>query len=384
MSRRIVICCDGTSDQFGPTKTNVLRLVRLLKTDESTQIIHYEPGVGTLPEPGYVTPLMQKWSIVAGLAFGAGLQQDVQDLYSYLMDVWEPGDEVYLFGFSRGAYTVRVLAGMLHSLGLLERGNQNLVPYAMRLFRSVRTGSSETPSLRSDYWELCDQFRSTFARPVPLPDDGDNRRFPIRFLGAFDTVSSVGWVWEPATFPFTAQNPSVKCVRHAVSIDERRWFFRQNLFTLEKDRDIQERWLAGSHGDVGGGYAENFGQVWRNSLNWMIEQASHSGLEFDSVRLNDYQITAPAKPWLEPIHDSLTWVWWPLEFFPKWRWSDKTKSKSLSIGLGRHREIKSGALIDRSALLRIRQSQYIPPNLPSSFLETIRGLDDVPDVLAVP
>jgi uncharacterized protein (DUF2235 family) len=151
MAKNIVICCDGTSNQFGPNNTNVVRLVQCLLRDPAVQRPYYDPGVGTLPEPEWHTWIREKIYILLNLAFGFGIRQKVEAAYGYLMDAWEPGDRVFLFGFSRGAYSVRVLAGMLHSLGLLSRGNQNLVPYAMRLFKSVRKTLLQRKSTNEDY-----------------------------------------------------------------------------------------------------------------------------------------------------------------------------------------------------------------------------------------
>jgi uncharacterized protein (DUF2235 family) len=278
MPRNLVICCDGTNNQFGPENTNVVRLVQVLDRDPLEQRLYYDPGVGTLPEPGAMTRIMKRLSELYGLAFGAGLTLKVQEAYAYLMDFWEPGDRVYLFGFSRGAYTVRVLAGLLHTLGLLPRGNRNLVPYAMRLFSAVRNDGVGASDAQAEYWKLCDGFRWAFARPVF--DGDDDRRFPVHFLGVWDTVSSVGWVWEPAKFPFTAQNPSIDVIRHAVSVDERRRFFRQNLMQKAKNRregepeqDLKELWFAGVHSDVGGGYPEQDGGLWRVAFEWMLGEA---------------------------------------------------------------------------------------------------------------
>jgi uncharacterized protein (DUF2235 family) len=128
------------------------------------------------------------------------------------MDTWEPGDRVFLFGFSRGAYAARVLAGLLHALGLLPRGCDNLVPYALRLFGSLR---GTAPGGGESYWEVGAGFRRTFARPVAAGDD--ERTFPVHFLGVWDTVSTVGWVWNPQSYPYTACNPGVAVVRHARS-----------------------------------------------------------------------------------------------------------------------------------------------------------------------
>src|SRR4051794_17529517 len=170
MPRNLVVCFDGTNNQFGPENTNVVRLVQALDRDPARQRLYYDPGVGTLPEPGAFTRV-QKWlSKVYGLAFGGGLTWKVGEAYTSLMEMWEPGDRVFLFGFSRGAYTARVLAGLLHNLGLLPRGNPNLVPYALRLHAAVRDADPG-----SAYWKLCNQFRWTFARAVL--EGGDERRF---------------------------------------------------------------------------------------------------------------------------------------------------------------------------------------------------------------
>src|SRR5262245_10389808 len=223
MSRNIIICCDGTNNEFGSQNTNVVRLVQVIDRDPTKQLVYYDPGVGTLPEPGLFTRIGKNISKWYGLAFGAGLTKNVEEAYSYLMDFWEPGDQVFLFGFSRGAYSVRVLAALLHALGLLPRGNQNLVPYVMRLFGAVRRGSGDQETEReSNYWRLCNEFRWTFARPIT--PGSDDRRFRVHFVGVWDTVSSVGWVWDPIKYPYTARNPSIDMIRHAVSVDERRWF----------------------------------------------------------------------------------------------------------------------------------------------------------------
>jgi uncharacterized protein (DUF2235 family) len=123
------------------------------------------------------------------LAFATGLPGKIERAYTYLAEVWQPGDEVFLFGFSRGAYTARVLAAQLHTLGLLPARNGHLIPYALRLFQAIR--GSEGSDQRQRYWRLCDEFRSTFAREL---DASPARRFPVHFLGLWDTVSSVGGI----------------------------------------------------------------------------------------------------------------------------------------------------------------------------------------------
>src|SRR5262245_51304457 len=254
--RNIVICCDGTDNQFGPQYTNIMRLVRsLARAPGANQLVYYDPGVGTLPEPSAMTWLGRKWSTIRCLAFGADVPRKVAAAYTFLMDFWEPGDRVFLLGFSRGAYTVRVLAGLLHGLGLIPRGSYNLVPYLLRLLHKMRTAHPDTNvDMNSSFWKECVEFRNTLSRTVS--EAQGLQVFPIHFLGAWDTVSSVGWIWNPTTYPFTRTNASIRTVRHAVALDERRAFFRYNGFGKAPDQDVSEMWFPGVHADVGGGYAE--------------------------------------------------------------------------------------------------------------------------------
>ena len=398
MSKNLVLCCDGTNNEFGPENTNVVRLIQVLDRDPNRQRLYYDPGVGTLPEPGFVTWLGKKISDMSGLAFGAGLSWKVQEAYGYLMEQWEPGDRVFVFGFSRGAYTARVLAGMLHAFGLLSPGNENLVPYVMRLYKSARKERQKSSGALGRWQKLCDEFRWTFARTIFTGDD--ERRFPVHFLGVWDTVSSVGWVWDPDKFPYTARNPSVETIRHAVSVDERRWFFRQNLMkkasgyvtAQRKEQDLKEFWFAGVHSDVGGGYPEIFSEkprvtysgLWRVPFEWMVTEARNAGLSVVDERLGKVlQRTPPCEfPWDEQQHESLTRGWWPAEFVPKRVWRSDLQRMQWQMGLGRHRHIPDNALIHRSTLLRMRETGYAPPNISKSFRERILELSgEIPETL---
>ena len=124
--KNIVICCDGTGKEYGRNNSNVVKLYQRLVRD-SDQVTFYDPGVGTFSFPG--RNLGRQSGIVLGSAFGAGMQINIEDAYRYLMDRYRTGDRVFLFGFSRGAFTVRALAGMPHKCGLLQRGSINLVPH---------------------------------------------------------------------------------------------------------------------------------------------------------------------------------------------------------------------------------------------------------------
>jgi uncharacterized protein (DUF2235 family) len=388
--RNFVICCDGTNNQFGTENTNVVRLIQSLERNPVKQRLYYDPGVGTLPEPGTWTWLGKKISDVAGLAFGGGLSWKIGEAYCYLMDYWEPGDDVFLFGFSRGAYSVRVLAGLLHLFGLMPRGNQNLVPYVMRMFKAA--GKKNGEEFRK-HIDLCNAFRNTFAR---IPPNSVDRRFPIHFLGVWDTVSSVGWVWDPAKFPYTRRNESINIIRHAVSIDERRSFFRQNLMTRadRKDgrlpQDLKEYWFPGVHCDVGGGYPETGGGLWQGAFEWMLDEAIMAGLHVEPDRrraiLQRPSSLSPQwtqESWADMKHESLTLRWWPAEFFPKLRALSRERPIRVPmLGLGRHREVEKNALIHETILKRIRlDHSYEPPNLSKQFIRAVRALPIVPEVM---
>jgi uncharacterized protein (DUF2235 family) len=376
MSRSLIICCDGTNNQLGlDSNTNVLRLAEASVNDGVRQIVYYDPGVGTMPEPGLWTKIGQTLNRWWSLAFGTGLIQNVQEAYTFLMNTWHPGDRVFLFGFSRGAYTVRVLAGLLHTLGLLPPHCENQVPYLLRLYGGTRghCGTGDQPS-DSRYWRLCNKYRGAFARTIP---GQRGRRFLTHFLGVWDTVSSVGWVWNPKSYPYTAANPSVDIVRHAVALDERRWFFRQNLFKAGvKGQDLVELWFPGAHADVGGGYQESQGGLWRCAFQWMLDEAQAAGLLVNSATLRKVlsRATLVGPPWAQPLHESLTWKWWPAELVPKMAYQSARTYRVPRLGLWGHRSVPEGALIASDGVERIRSeaAHYSPANLSASFLRMVR------------
>jgi uncharacterized protein (DUF2235 family) len=387
MPKNIVICCDGTSNQFGSENTNVVRLVQVLNRNPSEQILYYDPGVGTLPEPGFVTKIGKKFSELMGLAFGLGLTRKIEEAYSFLMDHYENGDRIFIFGFSRGAYTARALAGVIFQFGLLPAGSYNLVPYLLRLSKEIKELDGSNAAASEKYWDISRGFRETFARTVP--GSGAKVEYVrVHFLGVWDTVSSIGWIWDPSHFPYTARNPAVEIFRHAVALDERRWFFRQNLWSLPKDpskQDVKERWFPGVHCDIGGGYPEDQGGLWQTAFLWMLIEARKAGLDVDTAKVRQvlHKNRIPRPAWANPRHESLKGFWALAEFFPKipkWRgpgfhWP--------TIGLFRSRTIRDGALIHRSALRRIRRAvlEYAPPNLSAPFKDRIRDLTNVPESL---
>jgi len=311
MPKNIVICCDGTGDEFGDCNSNVVKLYSTLVISE-TQAGYYHPGVGTMGAPTARTWWERQWSRAKGLAFGAGLSANIGDAYRYLMDTYKIEDRVYLFGFSRGAYTARALAGLLHMYGLLCPGNDALIPYVIRMFakQSRKAGGMK------DTLEVAENFKATFSRPCP-----------VHFSGLWDTVSSVGWIYNPVVLPFSARNPDVRVGRHAVSIHERRCFYRQNLWGAPlKNQDLRQVWFAGVHSDVGGGYPEKESGLSKVTLEWMLCEAEAAGLQIDHDQAAIVLGEAPPKEGWSPknvkpdpnaiIHPSLHGVWWILEFLP--------------------------------------------------------------------
>ncbi|HVE72512.1 MAG TPA: DUF2235 domain-containing protein [Thermoanaerobaculia bacterium] len=359
MPRNIVLFCDGTANKFGEKNTNVVRIVQSLVRDDQEQIVYYDPGVGTMPGPGLVTRTGRFLSKVIDLAFATGLDRNVEEAYSFLMEQWQEDDRIYLFGFSRGAYTARVVAALLHHIGLLPRGSQNLIPYALRLLRIAR----------KDAREVGDQFRETFARPTGSP----GRRCKVHFVGVWDTVSSVGWFWEPAKFRYTATNPGISIARHAISIDERRAFYRQNRFYAAAGQDLKQLWFPGVHSDVGGGYADS--HLGRSSFEWMLDEAIAAGLHVDAARRDAAASRPPvAKPWLEKKHNELLkpW-WWPLELFPKIHFNTQKQRKEIRMNFFRSRRLLDGELLHESTVRRIKDDpRYNPASISRAFLEHVR------------
>ena len=259
--RNIIVCCDGTGNEFGKNNTNVVATYALARKT-ATQIAYYDPGVGTGgwaydEESGVLRALTDQGT-------GAGLQKNVNDAYRYLMEVYEGADtdRIFFFGFSRGAFTVRSLAGMLHKVGLLERNADNHLEYAAKIYN--QRGNARVAA----------SFKATFSRPAP-----------VHFIGVWDTVESLvlneGKRWTNARL-----NPDIAFAYHALAIDERRKDFRPCLWDERKRKDrqtVKQVWFAGVHSDVGGYYPKR--GLANISLHWMLRMAEAAGMEVDRRRL---------------------------------------------------------------------------------------------------
>ena len=378
MSRNLVICLDGTANQFGRDNTNIVKICECLDRD-ADQIIYYDPGVGTLGDPGALTWVRRKCTQTLGLAIGWGLMQNVQEAYDFLSWHYKPGDSIFIFGFSRGAYTARALAAMVHMYGLLTPGMTNLTPYVADMIgedakgETGRGGATGDQTHTPSRWEIAASFKKHFGRPAT-----------IQFVGVFDTVASTGWVWNPLSLPYTSSNKSVLRVRHAVAIDERRGFFQPLLYkprpedgevTGKLHGDIKEVWFPGVHCDVGGGYARSEQGLAQVALQWMLREASWpakgadpGGLRIDYDKQQRVLHEKYALPnCLADRHWSMKPPWWLAEIIPRVarrQRPDQKWSRAISVNFFRRRCVPKGALMHSSVLKRWEgRPDWRPPNL---------------------
>ncbi|ORY11204.1 hypothetical protein BCR34DRAFT_484456 [Clohesyomyces aquaticus] len=236
--KKFVLCFDGTGNKFSGTDadSNILKIFRMLDRNDDDQFHYYQPGIGTyvmsgsLSHTGRLDRLQSWYQKAKDSAVGTSFDAHVMGGYRFLMRYYSPGDDIYLFGFSRGAYTARFLAEMLDHIGLLSAGNEEMCRFAWKTFQKWQIRLERNAEEKKEKRRLLDfmcAFRETFSRPVR----------PIRFLGLFDTVNSVpkfesAWM-QRSKFPYTARS-SAKVIRHAVAIDERRAKFRQDLISGTK------------------------------------------------------------------------------------------------------------------------------------------------------
>jgi uncharacterized protein (DUF2235 family) len=358
MAKNIVICCDGTGNEFGGHNSNVVKLYGTLAIDGIRQVGYYHPGVGTMGDPTAHNKFSETWSVVKGLAFGAGLLANVGDAYRYLMNTYQDGDSVFIFGFSRGAYTARALAGVLHMFGLLCPGNDGLIPYVIRLYaRKTRDAAGMTHTFK-----VAEGFKATFSRHCPL-----------HFVGLWDTVSSVGMFWDPLKLPYTAQNPDMANGRHAVSVDERRCFFVNNLWGDPlPGQNIKQVWFAGVHSDIGGSYIDSESGLSNITLEWMICEAIQFGLLVvpEKVLILGQVGGCFNQPpnLMQKIHNSLTGAWWILEVFPHLYYDRVSKRPRWRIPFGASRLIPEGSTLHQTVSeKRDMDPRYEPRNLPKTY-----------------
>lgn len=225
ISKNIILCFDGTRENFGPQPiTNVLKLYQILdNNDDKIQMCYYQSGVGTEADFDPVVNVRRRFTLsnfsnITDAMFASSVDHHVVSGYIFLMDNYEPGDQIFMFGFSRGAFIARALAGMLERVGLMNRGLKDMVSMAWRIYESWEY--AEQPSQPNYNTTLADEFKRTFSRTCDIR---------VHFQGLFDSVNSVGIIRD-RLFPCTQRSGIVDHVRHAVSLDERKGKFKQQSF----------------------------------------------------------------------------------------------------------------------------------------------------------
>ncbi|KAL5482738.1 hypothetical protein ACEPAI_9332 [Sanghuangporus weigelae] len=209
--RVLVLCFDGTSNQYDGENTNVVKFFAMLRKDcDDEQLCYYQTGVGTYLPPGTWSSVGMWIAKIMDEAVAWYLDAHVMDGYRFVMQNYRPGDKITIFGFSRGAYTARALAGFLTKIGLLPRDNEEQVTFAYKMYKRTDT----------DGLVLAAGFKATFCRPVN-----------IEFLGVWDTVASTG-ILMSRNLPFTTNNSMIKTFRHALALDERRAKFVPTFWQL--------------------------------------------------------------------------------------------------------------------------------------------------------
>ncbi|MDK1376437.1 MULTISPECIES: DUF2235 domain-containing protein [unclassified Sinorhizobium] len=370
MRKNIVLLADGTGNSASKLfKTNVWRLYEALDLNEQVQVASFSDGVGTSSFKPFE---------VIGLALGFGVKRRVIGLYKFLCLNYQPGDRIFVFGFSRGAFTIRLLVGLVAREGLVDfQSHEELNRNALAAYRAFREKAfpSRLPwtlygrrlrdaSIRGWNW-LTGSRSYDDVRPRTGPRSPEKMK--IAFVGVWDTVAAYGlpideltkavnrWIW-PMTFEKPHLLPCVERARQALSLDdERRTFFPIPWSSTDTDGNeigpdrLCQVWFAGVHSNIGGGYPDD--RLAHVPLCWMIEEAQDAGLKFKPDTVSRYTDFASENG---RIYDSRA----NLGFFYRYHPRD---SKTL---LGHF-----VPLVDWSVLLRMADGPdgYAPVSLPSDF-----------------
>lgn len=386
MSKTIILLFDGTANTVKTNRSNILRLYGCLEKSEQ-QVVWYSPGVGTFGGEGSLFHYRQRLREWLDRATGWGLDANVKEAYRFLVQNYDngkragkrvqPRDRIVMFGFSRGAYTARVLAGFLNAFGLMAPRHLNLLDQAYRAYKGV----AERPDAKGDWDEMNLWYR------VLRPDI-----VPVAALGLFDTVSSV-FEWGRAGPRFrahanTSLNPSVAAVRHAVALDERRALYQPLLWPARQDyfgnrfrrgrnqaQDLRELWFAGVHSDVGGGYPERSSALGKVALDWMIHETRGLGVRYRQSTVNRLvlgrQGDGPSDRYVAPdpmarAQESLTLGWLLTGLVPRRVPGGMTATAlfGLYLPLWRRRHVPNDALLHESVAARQSKTSLASPNLP--------------------
>jgi uncharacterized protein (DUF2235 family) len=316
-------------DQGIGTHPGLVRAVRAYANDSDER----RSALHILQEPCKPAWMPKGLAQVLGLAVGYGLRDNVLQMYEVLSRNWRAGDKVFLIGFSRGAFTVRALAGLVYRCGLAR---PDVVDSPA--FRKCAERAFELYAPHDENRAEIEDFKTKF---------GAADLCEVHFLGLWDTVKSYGGVW-PISLPHLRHNPIVRKVRHALALHEKRsWFAPTSWGGIDSDdpdrlgvkpdpryrtQDVQEVWFRGCHSDVGGGDAEATTAL--VPFHWMLREAEASGLKLSSSAdraREDYRLPASLE-----IHESLTCCWLIVEYFPpRWELDNSRRPPQRFFKIGR-------------------------------------------------
>ena len=401
--RRLIVCADGTwnrpeeGEHVAATSTNVEKIQHAIKAvagsgrNATSQITFYHKGVGT---GDFIDKIL-------GGAFGEGIDRNIMECYQFLVNNYSPGDEIYLFGFSRGAYTARSLAGMIRNSGLLRQENVSMTQEAYSLYRDRNPAKHPESSPAKT-------FRQQFSHPdydsngkVRKDDDGvpvDSTT--ITCIGVWDTVGALGIPIglfdrlnaQRFAFHDTTLSSRVKFAFHALAIDERRKPFAPTLWeqsiedAANKRNWLEQAWFTGVHSNIGGGYPDS--SLSDLALLWMVERIEKHGLGLEFDRAFLAQMTRPNA--LGRLEDSMS---------PFFEGLGPILRKLSEIQVRKESQSLTWEYVHESALKRFTQTQKTPlewnpdnyrdyaslgeralfePELPSPFVEqTIQQILDM-------
>ncbi|KDR77529.1 hypothetical protein GALMADRAFT_407064 [Galerina marginata CBS 339.88] len=338
--RNLVVCIDGTTNKYGAKWTNVLELFSRLETEG--QMRYYKNGIGARDFSLRPSLLFDN---TVDQAIAWNVERGIQLAYHWLSERYKPGDRIFLFGFSRGAFQVRSLAAMIDAVGLVPEGHEEQIPYAYKLYMRLKTASQEETTR-----ELVETFKDKLS----------TANVQVHFVGVWDTVSSVGLIrGKEATLSNSSNHACI--FRQALALDECRVKFQPECISKNNSDPLpsnsKEVWFAGSHSEVGGVHSlmDKALEMRNPALSWMQNEAILAGLLFKECSgewdTNDLGKRLPER--------SLKGSWWFAEYFPVLRLSRKHPDKTTrSLHRGRGRVIYTGQKIHAS--VAFCAPEYVP------------------------
>lgn len=357
MNKNIILCSDGTGNKNVETNTNVFQIYNSVDLESNDQITYYDNGVGTGSNK-YIKGLTG--------ATGLGFKRNITEMYGFLAQHYEPGDKIYLFGFSRGAATVRAMAGMIQTVGLIDcsidecqtNGFFDDLKFEYQLHLAMKAYQSGG--------HVAEDFKK--AKTLGVVD--------IEFIGVWDTVSALGfpqdtswlvrvvstaldwtsdWIFPHHFFNYQLDK-NVQNVYHALAIDDDRKTFHPKVWNeVREDRpkNIEQVWFAGVHSNIGGGYPRS--ELSNVTLSWMLTKAENCGLRFKADTLSDARAAENVNGILYNARAGLNVYY---RFAPRHIYN-LTQKDGESI-------LQDKIKIHKSVLNRIKISDYAP-TLPNTF-----------------